>query len=350
MKTLDFKAYGEKEYLIRYSGIVLLSFLIPLTQMEQGLNTTYLQRVPIAFVYSFSFWHGCLILFALGRKWFPSIKETANRLLFTVPTTLLMVYLVSLILRSIFTVLNIYDVRELHGSFAAANFMEFGTTIFIGTIYEGVYFFNQWKKTFMEAEQLRSQHLQSQLDVLKTQLSPHFLFNTLNTLMDLIHQDAYRAEQFTDHLAHVYRYILQTKNQELVPLSDELDFVRSYVFLQEIRHENALDVKIDIQDDPESLQIPPLSLQMLLENVLKHNRITIKDKMQVLIHQEDHSIRVTNPLNLKTHRLDSTGIGLHNIQQRFALLGMGKPEIIHSDTHFEVRLPLLAQPVKKLPA
>jgi two-component system LytT family sensor kinase len=168
----------------------------------------------------------------------------------------------------------------------------------------------------IQAEQLKKENALAQFEALKNQVSPHFLFNSLSILSSLVHVDANLSEKFIDQLSKAYRYILEQKDNETVSLKTELDFLNSYAFLLKIRFENKFDVKISITDqEAEKYHIAPLTLQLLIENCVKHNRMSQKEPLIVTILIKDDYLVVTNPVRPRSEleRIKSSGIGFGNI-------------------------------------
>ena len=214
-------------------------------------------------------------------------------------------------------------------------------TVIITTILNSRKFLLKWRQSAIETERLRSENLASQYQSLKNQMNPHFLFNSLNTLTYLVYENQDQAAQFIKKLSDVYRYVLDTRDQEVVPLSEELSFVQSYVFLQKIRFENALQVDIAIPNES-SFLVPPLALQMLLENAIKHNELSEERPLRIAIYLEDDAYLVLkNNRQLKEIREASSGIGLANIQSRYAYLSEAEVVVMDEQPHFTVKLPLL---------
>lgn len=193
----------------------------------------------------------------------------------------------------------------------------------------------------LENEQLKHENLLVQLTSLKNQLNPHFLFNSLNTLSWLINEDKAKSQHYLQKLSQVLRYSLCMQEQSLVSLKEELALVESYIFLLRMRFGDNLDVDTKV-NHTESYQIPPLSLQLLIENAIKHNIISSSEPLKVIIELgiSDKTIRVTNLLRLK-HDSTGTGIGLVNLNQRFKLLTDREIEIKQNNTSFSVVLPLV---------
>jgi two-component system, LytTR family, sensor kinase len=196
----------------------------------------------------------------------------------------------------------------------------------------------------IQAEQLKKENALAQFEALKNQVSPHFLFNSLSILSSLVHIDANLSEKFIDQLSKAYRYILEQKDNETVSLRTELNFLHSYTFLLKIRFENKFDVKISITDEEaEKYRVPPLTLQLLIENCVKHNRMSQREPLIVTIFIEDDYLVVINPVRarIEIERTGSTGIGLTNIENRYQLLTK-EPVIIREDEGlFTVKIPLL---------
>ena len=196
----------------------------------------------------------------------------------------------------------------------------------------------------IQAEQLKKENALAQFEALKNQVSPHFLFNSLSILSSLVHVDASLSEKFIGQLSKAYRYILEQKDNETVSLKTELDFLNAYGFLLKIRFEKKFDVKIFISDgEAEKFRIAPLTLQLLIENCVKHNRMSQKEPLTVTILIKDDYLAVINPVRARseTERIASTGIGLANIKKRYQLLTKRPVQIAQEEELFTVKIPLL---------
>ncbi len=190
---------------------------------------------------------------------------------------------------------------------------------------------------------LQKENLQSQFEVLRQQVNPHFLFNSLNVLTSLIKLEPDLAEKFTEHLSKVYRYVLENKDNELVNLQTELDFLDAYVFLLNIRFMNKIEVNVNIGDDKKKLKILPLALQLLIENAIKHNSMSKKNPLKINIYTENkNTLTVENNLQERESHMASTGVGLKNIEHRYHLLEMPAPQFYKTETKFIARIPLKA--------
>lgn len=199
----------------------------------------------------------------------------------------------------------------------------------------------EWRKSAIEAEQLRSMKLASQYQSLKDQLNPHFLFNSLNALSNLVYEDPDKSASFIQKLSKIYRYVLEVQQEELVELDRELEFAKNYLELQKIRFEENLSYSIDVPNC-KGCFLPPLSLQLLLENAIKHNIASQENPLFISILQKENELWVSNTFQPKTSTNEpSTGVGLENIISRYKLMSDRVPEISKSEYEFLVRLPLL---------
>jgi len=210
-------------------------------------------------------------------------------------------------------------------------------------IFESFYIEKRWGDDVREKEALRQANLVSQFESLKAQVNPHFLFNCLNSLSSLISQDPNKAEDFVDEMSNVYRYLLRNNEQGLVTVETEIQYIRSYFHLQKTRFGDAIDLNIDIEDECWDCLIPPLTLQMLLENAVKHNVLRKSSPLSIEIISKDGFLSVRNNIQLKSRQyIISTKIGLANIASKYQLINKSSIVIYNDGKHFEVGLPLIA--------
>lgn len=218
----------------------------------------------------------------------------------------------------------------------------------MNTAYFGFYFFEKWKKTLTEKETwekekalLQKERLNAQYENLKNQLNPHFLFNSLTSLNSLIHEDQRLASQFLQQLSRVFRYVLENRDNELVTLETELNFINRYVFLLKTRFDDYFSVHFNIPDQSQSRHIVPLTLQILIENVVKHNSISEETPLRIDIYAEDDCLVVTNNRNPRILVATSNRLGLENMKSLYNYLSGDEIEIIETDREFTVKVPLL---------
>jgi sensor histidine kinase YesM len=214
--------------------------------------------------------------------------------------------------------------------------------IFIVHVYETVFLVKQTAGDQVKKEQLERLKLQAELEALKNQIDPHFIFNSLNTLSYLIEEQPAKAKQFNDSLADVYRYILLNKGKKLVMLQEEMNFLFDYFSLLKIRFGTALQLNVLIPAYAlEKYLVPPISLQVLMENATKHNEFSDTAPMVVSIEMKGETLYVQNKLHLKMLRKTSLKTGLQNLAERYALI-TGKTLTVEDDGNsFTVSLPLL---------
>lgn len=202
-------------------------------------------------------------------------------------------------------------------------------------------FLQNWRKAMIESERIKKEQMASKYESLKNQVNPHFLFNSLNALTNLVYEDQDQAAAFIRQLSKVYRYVLDTRSKEVVTLETELKFVDSYLFLQKIRFDDKLKVTIET-DGYNDRMIPPLALQMLLENAIKHNTIAKEEPLYLTIKVENEMLVVENNLQIKTIPIEeSSGMGLPNIKARYEFLSDQPVMIKETEKVFRVELPLL---------
>lgn len=212
--------------------------------------------------------------------------------------------------------------------------------LFVTHAYETVFLIREREGDLLRVERLERLRSQAELAALKAQLDPHFLFNSLNTLGHLIVSDATRGREFCDRLAEVYRYVLATRDRDLVPLADELDFVRAYHRLLVLRFGAGIQLETDPALETSTAWTPPLAVQTLLENAVKHNRTGEEQPLTVRIGLEAGALRVSNPLQPRSSQRRSQGLGLRNLDERCRLL-CGQPlAVAQEGGRFEVRVPL----------
>ncbi len=228
--------------------------------------------------------------------------------------------------------------------------------VFIYSIIDFTLFsYNQYAENKIAGMKLKKDQLNLQYQVFKSQLSPHFLFNNLNTISSLVDRDNTLAEKYIRKLAGNYSYILSTEEKKLVTISEEIEFLKTYIFMLSVRFENALEVKIKIPDnDIHKYHIPPLSLQMLLENSVKHNALSDEAPLVVEINKlgKDY-LEISNNLISRAYMLNKTGeyagkstkVGLDNIRERYKYF-TNRKVIIEKDKYFKVKIPIIMNGIK----
>lgn len=209
-------------------------------------------------------------------------------------------------------------------------------------IYISGQFLKAWKQSLLEVEKHKTESANAQLQNLKNQLNPHFLFNNLSVLSSLVYQNQDKAVDFINELSKVYRYVLDNKNAELVTLQEELNFLEHYVYLLKIRFGENIVFNIQIDETKNSF-LPPMCLQMLVENTIQHNETSRAKPLEVNIYTEKNRLFIINPIQPRSDKTESSQTGLKNIQIRYSFFTDEKVEINQNELLFSVSLPLISR-------
>jgi two-component system, LytTR family, sensor kinase len=205
-----------------------------------------------------------------------------------------------------------------------------------------LYYFTEYKTKLLEAEELKRMTAQAELQLVKSQINPHFLFNNLNVLSALVMKNNSEANRFIEEFSKVFRYILNNHDKELVDLKTELNYIKPYIFLLQKRFADGLHIEVNIPEDKERFYIIPASLQMLIENAIKHNVVSKTRPLHIDVHVNgNNTIIVSNNLQPRESVEGSTKIGLTNIIKRYLLVSGREVEVLKNDGAFTVTLPLL---------
>ena len=303
---------------------------------------------PIVFLKSFAFsfaiwttvWKGNAYLgtlLDLKLSWVQSpVKRLIWGLIVTITYTTLLVYLLILVYQWTF------DYQFSDESILSNIRLSLLITLLVSIFMHARSFLKNWKKSELDAEKLKNESLASKYESLKNQINPHFLFNSFNALTDLIYHDQEMAAKFVKQLSLVYRYVLEKQDKELVPLEEELGFVKSYLFLEKIRYGDNLQVNYTLSPNVPT-EVPPLSIQMLIENAIKHNIISREEPLTIDIKSENNEyIVVSNNLQKKAMTGNkSTGVGLKNIKARYEFFTNKLVQILEENNRFTVKLPFV---------
>lgn len=205
-----------------------------------------------------------------------------------------------------------------------------------------IYYYKNWKESQLNAERLRRENIQAKYDVLKTQIDPHFFFNSLSVLTNLVYKSPDLSAEYITQLAKSYRYILDKKFDNLVSIATELEFLESYTYLIKIRHRNSIVITIDISEKVKTQgKIPPATLQMLVENAIKHNRFSSNDPLHILIKEEGDKLIISNDFRKRNAIHMSIGVGLDNIAKRYELTCDKKILVTETGDSFTVKVPII---------
>lgn len=222
-------------------------------------------------------------------------------------------------------------------------YIGFIISVVVTTIFYAIYYYKNKQDKKITEQKIIAGTASAKFDALKNQLDPHFLFNSLNVLTGLIEENPEAATRFTTSLSKVYRYVLEQKNKELVTLEEELKFAKLYMSLLTVRFEDSIILTLpDHLEDPEA-KVVPLSLQLILENAVKHNQVMSSKKLYIKISEENGSLVVTNNYQPKQVLKESTGVGLRNIRDRYELLTNRPVQVNSNGKNFSIAIPILSE-------
>ena len=304
----------------------------------------------VSLLFTVLLWEGNRALWLWLLRWLPRLDQTTRRLLVLVPTCVAYTIAASALVTA---GLEWLDPASPCGTVPCdasmiwvTPFINIVPGVVVISIYESLHFFQQWKANLSRADHLARAATQAQLDVLHSQLDPHFLFNNLNTLAALIEPANAPAQQFVEQLADVYRYVLLAQGRATVPLAEELAFVETYLGLHKARFRDNLVVEISIAPAALARHVAPLSVQLLVENALKHNEASRQHPLHLRLAvaaDSPDNLLVENTRRPRTAGLaPGTGTGLANVRARYELLNAAQPlEVLQTAGRFLVKLPLL---------
>ncbi len=286
---------------------------------------------------------GITLIIRFSEKMFPWLEKPVQRLLFDLTAVVIYSFVVSFILGTIFA-LWIWDYftfdqigwADIAESTKLPTYIALGLTVF----FTSRAFLIEWKQAVIEAERIKREHLAGQYQSLKNQLNPHFLFNSLNVLSNLVYEDADQSNAFIEKLSAIYRYVLDVQNEELIDLEEEIAFAQKYMELQAIRFGKKFHFAFEFSD-PKAFCIPPLTLQLLIENAFKHNIATKDSPLDVFVIQNDDRLIVKNTLQRRKVESAESGIGLENIRKRCAFFTDREVIVKEEGGFFVVDVPLI---------
>ncbi|PUV23155.1 sensor histidine kinase [Sphingobacterium athyrii] len=304
--------------------------------------------------YGFILFLGNNYLSKWATKKYPANKDFGKKMVFiytgSIILTILVVFIVNAFFSDLFIVNSSKNFSKRFYNFVGQQHIVYYfqiavSSLFISMVFFGFYFYKKFKDYQIKESEQEKQQITAQFESLKNQLDPHFLFNSLNVLNGLIEEDPKKASLFTTDLSRIYRYVLEHKDKSLVSLQEELSFSKAYLNLLNLRFEAGIQIDLHIHEDEISGLILPLSLQLLIENVIKHNVISLKSPLFLKIYRKNNYLYIENNLQKKKVLNGNSGIGLKNIQERYALLSSLPVYIHESDDLFSVGLPIIPETV-----
>ena len=306
---------------------------------------TTLTALLLSLAIHFALMHVCFF----WRRQFPAIQQSAKRYSLSILSYMIVTAGFTGLYMWIYNRYGFFGFRFTLNFFYAIMIISLVINVLIGSIYEFFYSMQKWKESIEEKEQFQKLQLQQELNMLKSQVNPHFLFNSLNTLSSLIAEDPEQAEDFVEQMSKVYRYLLHNNEAELTNLETEIKFIRAYFHLLQTRYGQGINMLIDIPAKWNEWLIPPLTLQLLVENAVKHNAHSKQEPLHIQIStNEDEQLLVRNNLQRKNVFVDSGKVGLKNISNKYKLLRQPDIVIMEADGHFTVCLPLMSPELSKV--
>jgi two-component system, LytTR family, sensor kinase len=340
---LAIPTYSGKDFIILFLTMLPLGVLI-----NYWMYGSFYFNHPGAFlsisIITFIFLALAFIFYGLVaislRNHLPGDKQIFKRLLLAIIVFGLMSAVTVTFLLKSYEYFNFWNFQYSDTVFVKAYITIVIINIFLTFLIEGIYQFEKYQSTARETELLKKEYMQSQLLGLKSQMNPHFLFNSLNTLSCLIHDDEERAEEFLDHMSKVYRYLLKNTDEKLVPLQTELQFFHSYTFLLKERHGGGLKVVVDISEHENELLIPPFTLQNILDDVLNKNTISKNTPLSIELNVHDCCLTISHTNQQRINKPDSDEV-LQNINNKCRLLCQKEVVVDMNDFSRAVIIPLL---------
>jgi|GEM_PF-678833 len=343
LKKLVAESKKLNDRLLSYFGIPVVALLMAIIMHFQfhSFSADFFFVSILSFGFTLLLWYGNRLIITKMRMIYPDYDQTMKRMfvqfMFNALFSVFTIFIIDCFLY-IYVFHRIPTVRDV--------LLDVSIGIIISgimlIIYESIYFFSSWKLNILEVEQLKSIQVQRKLDILKNQINPHFLFNSLNSLTSLIEDDVKGAVEYVQKMSDVYRYILQSNESELNCLTEEKKFIIKYFYLLKIRFPDSLFYEINIPDSMSEMQIPQLTLLMLVDNAIKHNVISPSRPLHIKIDAvSDGSLTVINNLQKKQQLLKTGNFGLRALQRRYKAIGDYELHVMATPAEFRVTLPLL---------
>ena len=328
-----------------FMGIFIFAFF-----SKEKTPQMLLLNIFIAGLYTFVFSLGNGFVNETLSKRFSWVEETKQRVIFGIIATVLVnVVLVFFCNYVNFIIFQKQDFSGfLSGNMGLYNWFTINVALLISAILHAKSFMEEWKKSTRKEvveQKLIAKSANAQFESLKNQLDPHFLFNSLNVLSALIDENPDQAQRFTASMSKIYRYVLEQKDKELVTVEEELDFAKTYCNLLKTRFEDSVNFEFQVDEKEKKSFVVPLSLQLLLENCIKHNFATAHKPLNIRIYSENGYLLIENNLMAREQVKESAGIGLSNIVQRYSLLTKQNVFIEKSKDFFRVKIPILTQKI-----
>lgn len=295
-----------------------------------------------SFIAAFLLAYPNLYIIRFLNEQYPWESSGAPRLLIQVLLTLVTGLIIGFLITSVSHLLNAYQ-ENLIRVYVFNMIVVAACNIVLMTVFEAWIFFYRQSESEKRNLELSRELSSIRFEVLKNQMNPHFMFNSLNVLSSLIEEDTEKSQRFIEEFSTIYRYVLETIEKHVVTLEKELEFARSYMFLQQIRHGDELSWSVDIPSAWLQSYLPPLSLQLVLENAIKHNKIEKEQPFHISLTVSNDKLRIENPLKPKISFKKSTGVGQSNLKKRYSMITNRTPEFRLETHRYVATLPLIRE-------
>lgn len=303
---------------------------------------------PLIYIIGIGSWYLHVQYEHFIRRKFPELRHTAKRIFFALFVNLLVMTPSAIMIIWVYDYFHILGYNYQEGDFKWAYLIGLCVNLLFQTLWEVVYLLDKYKETLSEKELIEQMSMEQEFENLKSQINPHFLFNCFNTLSSLIQEDKKEAENFLDELSKVYRYLLKSNEAGVSTVERELQFIQSYYRLLKTRYGSGLRLSIDIDKRYYSYLLPSLSLQLLVENAVKHNIVSRLQPLVIeILTAAGNKLVVNNNLQRKQLIKTSTRIGLNNIRAKYKLMKQDGFQVVEGENNFMVVLPLVWNDVKE---
>jgi two-component system, LytTR family, sensor kinase len=336
------KSYKSRQTQVTFIGMILLSLLITLLYFDYQESLKYfLISFSWAFAICMTQWLGNSYINGLLDKKFSWRDHLAKRTIYGALAIIGYSASAYLLVQFIMFLLVYGSLPENMLRWTLQySYIAILISLGISLIYTAAGFFRNWKDSQLEAERFRAEMLMYKYESLQNQINPHFLFNSFNVLSDLVYEDQQKAVDFIRQMSQLFRYVLDSRDRELVPIKEELEFLEAYRSLLQTRFEDKLTIRQEFEPGKGEM-IVPMTLQLLIENCVKHNEISASQPLTVTIMRNGEYLRVVNNLQVKSAQLNSNKTGLSNIRQQFKYFTSREIVTTETDRTFSVEVPII---------
>ena len=341
--TIKNLSYHRRQNLIIFIGMLILALVITLALYDS--NRENFKYFAMSYVWALAIcltqWLGNSYFNGLLDKKYSWTKHLVKRTLYGTLAIIGYSVIAYLVVQAIMSFLYYGSLPENMLAWSLrTSYIAVLISFMVSLIFAAVGFFRNWKESLLEAERFRTEMLMYKYESLQNQINPHFLFNSFNVLSDLVYEDQGKAVDFIKQLSQLFRYVLDSRDRELVPIREELDFIRAYSYLLKTRFEEKLSIRVEVEAKEHEL-IVPMTLQLLVENCVKHNEISAAQPLRIQIVRNGGYLTVENNLQPKAAGEHSKKTGLSNIKQQYSYFTDQELIVSESGEKFSVKVPVI---------